>query len=77
MPPAVRADLAANTAVCKFNIGTELRRAFGAALRASVASDPDRFDRAQILKDVEPAVMRAARVAIGSVRPLESPGTGI
>lgn len=72
VPPAVRADLAANTAVCKFNIGTELRRVFGTALRASIASDPDRFDRVQILRDVEPAVMEAARAAIRSVRPVSA-----
>ncbi len=69
VPPAVRADLAAHSAVCKFNIGTELRRAFGTALRASLAGDPERFDRAAILKDVEAPITEAARAAIGSVRP--------
>ncbi|MEL6214094.1 MAG: class II fructose-bisphosphate aldolase, partial [Pseudomonadota bacterium] len=41
--------------ICKFNIGTELRMAFGHALREAVAADLDRFDRVEILKhcDIE------------------------
>ena len=40
VPPAQRADLAAHSRICKFNIGTELRMAFGAALREAVNRDP-------------------------------------
>ena len=61
VPVAQRSALAAQTSVCKFNIGTELRMAFGAALRAAVASNPDRFDRVQILSDTIDPVQQAAQ----------------
>lgn len=61
VPVAQRSALAAETSVCKFNIGTELRMAFGVALRAVVASDPDRFDRVQMLGDTIDPVQQAAQ----------------
>ncbi len=61
VPVAQRRALAATSAVCKFNIGTELRMAWGAALRQAVAADPARFDRAAILKETEAPVVAAAR----------------
>lgn len=64
VPTAQRADLAANSRICKFNIGTELRMAFGAALREAVNRDPARFDRIAILKETEGPVMAAARAVI-------------
>ncbi|SFJ70606.1 class II fructose-bisphosphate aldolase [Jannaschia pohangensis] len=63
VPHDQRARLARETAICKFNIGTELRQAFGRSLRDSVARDPDRFDRVQILRDVEDPI-RAATIAV-------------
>lgn len=56
-------------AICKVNIGTELRQAFGAALRQELDSHPDRFDRIQILSATMPAMDRAARAAIRSLLP--------
>ena len=50
VPAAQRRRLALETSVCKFNIGTELRMAFGKSLRRAINSDPDRFARVQILK---------------------------
>jgi len=67
VPPAHRADLAATSNICKFNIGTELRMAFGAALRIAVNSDPARFDRISILQETHAPVFEAARAAIRSV----------
>lgn len=61
VPVEQRARLARNTSICKFNIGTELRMAFGAALRAAVNADPDRFDRVQILRDTIDPVEAATR----------------
>lgn len=61
VPLAQRTALARGSNVCKFNIGTELRMAFGDALRAAINSDPDRFDRVQILRDTHDPVMAAAR----------------
>lgn len=61
VPLAQRAALAAGSTVCKFNIGTELRQCFGAALRAAVLRDPARFDRIEILRETHDPVMAAAR----------------
>ncbi|MFN3994738.1 MAG: class II fructose-bisphosphate aldolase [Tabrizicola flagellatus] len=61
VPVDQRAALAAGSRIAKFNIGTELRMAFGAALREAVAKDPGRFDRIAILRDTEEPVMQAAR----------------
>jgi fructose-bisphosphate aldolase class II len=67
IPLAERRDLARNTAVCKLNIGTELRMAFGLALRQTLAAWPDEFDRIKILKATIPAQTLAARAAIRSL----------
>ena len=55
-----RAQLASSGVIAKFNIGTELRMAFGAALRASIARDSAQFDRIAILSQTEGPVMAAA-----------------
>lgn len=67
VPVDQRAMLAAGSRIAKFNIGTELRMAFGTALRAAVAKDPGRFDRIAILRDTEDPVMEAARAVFRSV----------
>lgn len=64
VPEAQRRALAAGSSICKFNIGTELRMAWGAALREAVARDPARFDRVAILGETEEPVTRAARRVI-------------
>lgn len=48
------------TGVAKVNIGTRLRMAFAKRLRGELNSDPDQFDRLQIMKKVIPAVRNAA-----------------
>ncbi|MEO6301025.1 MAG: class II fructose-bisphosphate aldolase [Paracoccaceae bacterium] len=63
---AERASLAQST-ICKFNIGTEMRQTFGTALRQVLAEDPRRFDRIEILSATMPAVEWAARRAIRSL----------
>ncbi len=63
---AERASLSRST-VCKFNIGTELRQAFGTSLRQVLADNPLLFDRIEILSATMPAVERAARLAIRSL----------
>jgi len=64
VPVAQRTALATGSSICKFNIGTELRMVFGAALREAVNRDPERFDRVTILKETHDPVMEAARLAI-------------
>ncbi|MES2913828.1 MAG: class II fructose-bisphosphate aldolase [Pseudomonadota bacterium] len=64
VPVDQRAMLAAGSRIAKFNIGTELRMAFGAALREVLSKDPARFDRIAILRDTEDPVMQAARAVL-------------
>ena len=61
VPVAQRTKLARGSKICKFNIGTELRMAFGAALREAVNRDPSRFDRVTILRETHDPVVAAAR----------------
>ncbi len=67
VPAAQRSHLAATSAICKFNIGTELRMAFGAALRNAVNADVDQFDRVALLREVEKPVQSAAETVIRSI----------
>lgn len=61
VPVAQRTALARGSKICKFNIGTELRMAFGHALRDAVNVDPARFDRVQILKETHDPVVATTR----------------
>lgn len=63
----LRARIARETAVCKFNIGTELRQAFGIALRNVLAADPALFDRNLMLQATAPSLQSAAERAIVSL----------
>ena len=67
IPDAVRRELAATTRVCKFNVGTEVRMAFGRALRRVLDEDPQVFDRIAILRGTKSAMLDAARRVIRSV----------
>lgn len=69
VPVAQRRALAAGSRICKFNIGTELRMAFGQALRAAVVRDPARFDRIEILRDTHDAMVEATREVIRALLP--------
>jgi fructose-bisphosphate aldolase class II len=69
LPEDLRRHLARETAVCKINFGTELRMAFGAALRRALAAEPEEFDRLRILRaTVEPVAAVAQRV-IATIAP--------
>jgi fructose-bisphosphate aldolase, class II len=67
IPLEVRRKLARETRVKKFNIGTELRMAFGTALRKSLADHPQRFDRNEILKATMPAMRDEARHCLATL----------
>lgn len=54
IPSATRWLLARSSRVKKFNIGTELRMAFGRALRTALANHPDEFDRITLLRATIP-----------------------
>ena len=66
IPLKMRADLARNSRICKFNSGTELRMVFGQALRTAVNADLNRFDRIAILNETHDPVRDAAQVIIRS-----------
>ena len=65
IPLDVRSKLARETRVKKFNIGTELRLAFGASLRKYLNDNPQSFDRNVILgatiKDVKAETVKVLR----------------
>lgn len=68
VPVAQRRALAQGSSICKFNIGTELRMAFGQALREAVTRDPDRFDRVQILKETHEPLVAATRTVLQALK---------
>jgi fructose-bisphosphate aldolase, class II len=69
VPGQMRQFLAHNTNVCKFNIGTELRMVFGAALRQSLTAAPEQFDRIALLKAVEAPITEATRPILREIGP--------
>lgn len=69
VPVAQRTLLAQTSSICKFNIGTELRMAFGAAMREAVNRDAQRFDRVSILKETHDPVVSVTRRVIRALGP--------
>ncbi|PIB25587.1 fructose-bisphosphate aldolase [Amylibacter kogurei] len=68
VPVEQRQRLAKTTNICKFNIGTELRMAFGAAMRTAVNADSKRFDRVTILKETHDPMVAAARPILSALK---------
>ncbi len=60
IPSAMRRQLAATSKVKKFNIGTELRMAFGDAMRAALVDQPDEYDRIKLLAATIPNSRKVA-----------------
>lgn len=67
VPAEQRKMLAETSAISKYNIGTELRMAFGSALREAVNRDASRFDRNEILKEVIDPLSEATRTMLRSM----------
>lgn len=68
IPIAIRQKLAAQTNICKFNIGTELRMQFGQSLRKTINENPDEFDRINLLNPTIPAMKELTRKIISDLR---------
>lgn len=68
VPVSQRSALARSSSICKFNIGTELRMAFGRALREAVNRDPERFDRLQILRETHNPLVAATRTVLRALK---------
>lgn len=73
IPSATRHLLATQHRVKKFNIGTELRMAFGESLRATLAENPREFDRIKLLATTAPASRNAARQVIEELSGVPTP----
>ena len=69
VPVKQRIFLSRNSKICKFNIGTELRSAFGSALRNAVNADHSRFDRVQMLKDTNKPLLDKIRSVLRAFKP--------
>ena len=69
VPVKQRKYLSKNSKICKFNIGTELRSAFGSALRNAVNADHSRFDRVQIFKDTHKPLVDKTRSVLKAFKP--------
>lgn len=69
VPQTQRRSLSHGSKVCKFNIGTELRAAFGTALRNAVERDPVRFDRVQILQETHEPLVAHTRKVLRAFKP--------
>lgn len=67
VPVLQRAKLAKHSKICKFNIGTELRMAFGDALRQALTNDPELFDRNAILKQTHDPLKALAEYVITNI----------
>ena len=67
IPADQRLDFARNTNICKYNVGTELRMAFGEALREIIARDIEQFDRISILKETHRPVVQATKLVLRSM----------
>lgn len=67
IPAAQRLELARQSRVAKFNIGTELRKAYGAALRAFLLDHADSFDQIEIGLGIRPAIVNACIHSLSSL----------
>jgi fructose-bisphosphate aldolase, class II len=73
---AVKQKLSHDHRVKKFNVGTELRMAFGKGLREVLQEHPSEFDRIKILSAIVPAMKQAASdviVELANPTQLKSP----
>lgn len=68
VPVEQRKRLARETNICKFNIGTELRMAFGDAMRDAVNKDNKRFDRVSILKETHDPTVAVVRRVLSNLK---------
>ena len=68
VPVEQRKRLARETNICKFNIGTELRMAFGGAMRDAVNKDNKRFDRVSILKETHDPTVAVVRRVLSNLK---------
>ena len=69
IPVPIRKELARKTRVSKFNIGTEIRMAFGNSIRKKINSDLNIYDRLELLKAVIPDIKSVTSRIIREIGP--------
>ena len=63
----LRRSIANNTNVCKFNIGTELRKTFGDTLREEITNNPSIYDRIQLIKSTLPKLKETTKKVLENI----------
>tara|TARA_Y100000590_G_C15629418_1_gene980637 strand:- start:260 stop:1093 length:834 start_codon:yes stop_codon:yes gene_type:complete len=71
IPISIRKELARETRVSKFNIGTEIRMAFDKSIREKIYSDSKIYDRLELLKTVIPDIKNVTMKIIKEIGPLK------
>ena len=67
VPDVQRRLLAKSSAICKFNIGTELRQIFGQSIRENLLQKPEMFDRVEILTACHDPLVDASRKILRNI----------
>ena len=63
-----RRRLSQTSAICKFNIGTEVRMAYGRTLRRTLAENGEIYDRIEIMNATYPTIVELAAQIIAGLR---------
>ena len=63
----LKRTLASTTNVCKFNIGTELRKTFGDTLREEIVKDPNTYDRIKLINSTIPRLKKVTKKVIENI----------
>ena len=64
---SLRRTIANTTNVCKFNIGTELRKTFGDTLRKEIINHPTMYDRIQLINLTKDNLKAATRLVLENI----------
>ena len=63
----LKRTIANTTNVCKFNIGTELRKTFGDTLREEIAKDPNIYDRIKLINSTIPRLKEVTKKVLENI----------
>jgi fructose-bisphosphate aldolase class II len=63
----LKRTIANTTNVCKFNIGTELRKTFGDTLREEIAKDPNTYDRIKLINSTIPRLKEVTKKVLENI----------
>ena len=63
----LRREIATSTSVCKFNIGTELRKTFGDSLREEISKKPEVYDRIQLINLTSEKLKLATKAVLENI----------